>query len=119
MIGVEVVDPNEKQDVDGSYPANPELASLIQKNCFDKGLIVETGAVFGSVIRFLPPLIMTEEQLEKLSLFLKRPCTMQSTKAPVDSLFINQSQLGRESLAALHTSIDSLLDKWKKDTEAL
>ncbi|MDR0121100.1 aspartate aminotransferase family protein [Bacillus pumilus] len=71
MIGVEVVGPNEKQDVDGSYPANPELASLIQKNCFDKGLIVETGGRFGSVIRFLPPLIMTEEQLEKVIAIFK------------------------------------------------
>ncbi|KPN13214.1 2,4-diaminobutyrate decarboxylase [Bacillus australimaris] len=41
---------------------------------------------------------------------------MQSTKSSVDSLFINQSQLGRESFqAALHTSIDSLLDQWQKD----
>lgn len=41
---------------------------------------------------------------------------MQSTKASIDSLFINQSQLGRESFrAALHTSIDSLLDQWQKD----
>lgn len=71
MIGVEVVNPDEKQDVDGSYPANPELASLIQKNCFDKGLIVETGGRFGSVIRFLPPLIMTEEQLEKVITIFK------------------------------------------------
>ncbi|WP_353856164.1 aspartate aminotransferase family protein [Bacillus sp. Bos-x628] len=71
MIGVEVVNPDEKQDVDGSYPANPKLASLIQKNCFDKGLIVETGGRFGSVIRFLPPLIMTEEQLEKVITIFK------------------------------------------------
>ncbi|WP_226567548.1 aspartate aminotransferase family protein [Bacillus stratosphericus] len=71
MIGVEVVNPNEKQDVDGSYPAYPELASLIQKNCFDKGLIVETGGRFGSVIRFLPPLIMKEEQLEKVIAIFK------------------------------------------------
>lgn len=42
---------------------------------------------------------------------------MQSTKASVDSLFMNQSQLGRESFqAALHTSIDSLLEQWQKDT---
>ncbi|BBP88392.1 hypothetical protein BsIDN1_20100 [Bacillus safensis] len=71
MIGAEIVNPNEKQDVDGSYPANPELASLIQKNCFDKGLIVETGGRFGSVIRFLPPLIMTEEQLEQVIAIFK------------------------------------------------
>ncbi|PCK22092.1 aspartate aminotransferase family protein [Bacillus pumilus] len=41
---------------------------------------------------------------------------MQSTKSSVDSLFINQSQLGRESFqAALHTSIDTLLAEWQKD----
>ncbi|WP_226567549.1 pyridoxal phosphate-dependent decarboxylase family protein [Bacillus stratosphericus] len=41
---------------------------------------------------------------------------MQSTKSSVDSLFINQSQIGRESFqAALHTSIDILLAEWQKD----
>ncbi|MED1479877.1 pyridoxal phosphate-dependent decarboxylase family protein [Bacillus altitudinis] len=39
---------------------------------------------------------------------------MQSTKPSVDSLFIQQSQLGRESFqAALYTSIDSLLAEWQ------
>ncbi|MGE6630933.1 aspartate aminotransferase family protein [Bacillus sp. NPDC077027] len=71
MIGVEIVNPQERQDVDGSYPAYPELASRIQKNCFDKGLIVETGGRFGSVVRFLPPLIMTEKQLEQVIAIFK------------------------------------------------
>lgn len=39
---------------------------------------------------------------------------MQSTKPSVDSLFIQQSQLGRESFqAALYASIDSLLAEWQ------
>lgn len=41
---------------------------------------------------------------------------MQSTKPSIDSLFINQSQLGMEAFqTALHTSIDSLLAEWQKE----
>ncbi|MDM5297468.1 aspartate aminotransferase family protein [Bacillus pumilus] len=41
---------------------------------------------------------------------------MPSTKRSVDSLFINSSQQGTEAFqTALHTSIDSLLEEWKKE----
>ncbi|MFD2922665.1 aspartate aminotransferase family protein [Halobacillus naozhouensis] len=71
MIGVEIVDPTLKPSSDGSFPANPELASAIQKNCLERGLIVEVGGRHGSVVRLLPPLIITKDQIDDVANILK------------------------------------------------
>ncbi|WP_285768062.1 aspartate aminotransferase family protein [Peribacillus sp. SI8-4] len=65
MVGVEMVDHEKEQNQNGSYPANSELASAIQQECFERGLILEVGGRHGSVVRFLPPLIVTEAQLRE------------------------------------------------------
>ncbi|AOH57340.1 diaminobutyrate--2-oxoglutarate transaminase [Peribacillus muralis] len=65
MVGVEMVDHQKAQNQNGSHPANSELASAIQQECFQRGLILEVGGRHGSVVRFLPPLIVTEEQLQE------------------------------------------------------
>lgn len=67
MVGVEIVNPNLPQDLVGSYPAFPQLASCIQAECLRRGLIIEIGGRFGSVVRFLPPLIITPEQVDAIS----------------------------------------------------
>jgi diaminobutyrate-2-oxoglutarate transaminase len=70
MVGVEIIDPNLPASSSGSHPANAELASRIQRECFDRGLILEVGGRHGAVVRFLPPLIITQEQLrEVMSIF--------------------------------------------------
>lgn len=66
MIGVEVVNTQRKPNSIGSYPANPELARQIQQESFKRGLILEIGGRHGSVVRFLPPLIITEEQVDQI-----------------------------------------------------
>ncbi|WP_257348648.1 aspartate aminotransferase family protein [Pseudalkalibacillus decolorationis] len=71
MIGAEIIDPNKSQARNGSYPANPELASRIQKECFNRGLILEVGGRHGSVVRFLPPLIITREQVNEVMVIFK------------------------------------------------
>ncbi|MFP3488964.1 aminotransferase class III-fold pyridoxal phosphate-dependent enzyme, partial [Staphylococcus sp. SIMBA_130] len=63
MIGVEIVDPTKSKSSSGSYPSHPALASLIQRECFNRGLILEVGGRNGSVVRLLPPLIITDEQV--------------------------------------------------------
>lgn len=60
MIGVEVVNPNTKE-------ANPQMAQRIQAECLRRGLILELGGRFGCVVRFLPPLIITPEQIDIIS----------------------------------------------------
>ncbi|MFJ5758249.1 aspartate aminotransferase family protein [Neobacillus sp. NPDC093182] len=66
MVGAEIVDKTAPADALGSYPANPQLAKKIQQECFKRGLILELGGRYGSTVRFLPPLIITKEQLEKV-----------------------------------------------------
>jgi diaminobutyrate-2-oxoglutarate transaminase len=95
MIGVEMVNPEaERGDLgegdrssergaaaDGTgatpgparapHPAAPELAAAVQRECLQRGLIVELGGRHSSVVRLLPPLTITDEQaaavLDRLS----------------------------------------------------
>lgn len=66
MIGLEVVDPEGATDPLGHPLAHPALASRIQAECLRRGLILEVGGRRGSVLRFLPPLITTEAQIERI-----------------------------------------------------
>ena len=59
MIGLELV-----KDKGTKEPA-PELVSAIVQECAQKGLLIESAGTYGNVIRFLAPLVMTDEQLEK------------------------------------------------------
>lgn len=63
MIGVEVIDPEGTADASG-LPANTALARQIQAECLKRGLILELGGRRGAVVRFLPPLIITERQID-------------------------------------------------------
>ena len=45
MIGIEIVKPNEAQDHMGCYPADGELSALLQKKCFEAGLIPSVAVV--------------------------------------------------------------------------
>lgn len=64
MIGVEIVNSELPAQDNGSHPAYPALARRIQQECLQRGLILELGGRFGSVIRFLPPLIVTPDQID-------------------------------------------------------
>jgi diaminobutyrate-2-oxoglutarate transaminase len=59
MIGIEFV-----KDKKTKKPAD-DMAGDIRKRCFTKGLIVELGGHYNNVVRFLPPLILTEELADK------------------------------------------------------
>ncbi|KZE68860.1 2,4-diaminobutyrate 4-aminotransferase [Fictibacillus phosphorivorans] len=66
MVGAEIVNPRIPSGLKGTHAANPELASRIQRECFNRGLILEVGGRHGSVVRFLPPLIITEKQMDEV-----------------------------------------------------
>ncbi|MNN27630.1 Diaminobutyrate--2-oxoglutarate aminotransferase [compost metagenome] len=63
MIGMEIVKPGEAQDHMGCYPADPQLSALLQKKCFEAGLILERGGRNGNVLRLLPSLLITNDEL--------------------------------------------------------
>jgi 4-aminobutyrate aminotransferase/(S)-3-amino-2-methylpropionate transaminase len=58
MIGIEFVKDREKKTPDA------ELTAAIVQECAQNGLLVESAGVYGNVIRFLAPLVITDEQLE-------------------------------------------------------
>lgn len=62
MIGVEVVDAGAAPDLLGARPAAPGLAARIQAECLRRGLILEVGGRHAGTVRFLPPLIVTDEE---------------------------------------------------------
>ncbi|MEP0920023.1 aspartate aminotransferase family protein [Leptolyngbya sp. DQ-M1] len=72
MVGVEIVNPAIAANRCGSYPAYSQLASCIQAECLRRGLIIEIGGRHSSVIRFLPPLIVTAEQIDSISEIFER-----------------------------------------------
>ncbi|WP_084144024.1 diaminobutyrate--2-oxoglutarate transaminase [Methylocapsa acidiphila] len=67
MIGVEIVDPAAPTKDGAPPPCSPGIAQKIQRNCLQRGLIVELGGRSGSVVRFLPPLIVTAEQVDEIA----------------------------------------------------
>ncbi|XXY78907.1 aspartate aminotransferase family protein [Sorangium sp. So ce327] len=67
MLGVEIVDSAGRPDERGARPAHPKLASAIQHACLKRGLILEIGGRHGSTVRLLPPLIITEAEVDRVA----------------------------------------------------
>ncbi|RMM49722.1 diaminobutyrate--2-oxoglutarate transaminase family protein [Pseudomonas corrugata] len=61
MIGVEITQPTTTQR---AGQADGALAHAIKLKCFDNGLMMETGGRHGAVLRFLPPLTITEGEVD-------------------------------------------------------
>jgi diaminobutyrate-2-oxoglutarate transaminase len=68
MIGAEIVDVQAVPDCLGARPPCHELARKIQEQCLDRGMIVELGGRQGGVVRFLPPLIVTADDVDRIAL---------------------------------------------------
>ncbi|HCZ9286005.1 pyridoxal phosphate-dependent class III aminotransferase [Vibrio alginolyticus] len=64
MLGVEIKTPNGELNKFGEPQADSELTLSIQRAALERGLIVEKGGREGAVIRFLPPLIISFEQID-------------------------------------------------------
>jgi diaminobutyrate-2-oxoglutarate transaminase len=64
MFGVEFIDPNGPRDLMGTPEPNGEIATLVQKRCFENRLIMEKGGRNGSVMRCLCPLNVSDEEID-------------------------------------------------------
>lgn len=58
MIGIEFVKDRETKEPD------PEFVRELVQECAQNGLLVESAGIYGNVIRFLAPLVITDEQLD-------------------------------------------------------
>ncbi len=70
MLGIEIVDPVGRRDAIGHLPHGAEAAASIQADAFRQGLIMETGGRFGSVLRLLPPLIISDAEIDQVGAIL-------------------------------------------------
>ncbi|MGR2767688.1 pyridoxal phosphate-dependent class III aminotransferase [Photobacterium ganghwense] len=64
MLGVEICKPDGSKNKFGEPEADSALTIAIQRAALERGLIIEKGGRQGSVLRFLPPLIISYEQLD-------------------------------------------------------
>jgi diaminobutyrate-2-oxoglutarate transaminase len=64
MVGAEIVQPSRGK-TSAIAPLDGELAKLIKRECFTRGVIIETGGRFGAVLRFLPPLTISGEEIDE------------------------------------------------------
>ncbi|WP_047516446.1 pyridoxal phosphate-dependent class III aminotransferase [Vibrio harveyi] len=64
MLGVEIKHRNGELNKFGEPLADGQLTLAIQRAALERGLMVEKGGREGSVIRFLPPLIISFEQID-------------------------------------------------------
>jgi diaminobutyrate-2-oxoglutarate transaminase len=82
MLGVEIVDGGADPDERGVLPPDSAGARRIQGRCFERGLLVEIGGAYGNVVRFLPPLIITEAEAdEAVELFAAAVADVQAAPA--------------------------------------
>ncbi|MFC4049132.1 4-aminobutyrate--2-oxoglutarate transaminase [Actinomadura syzygii] len=56
MLAVELVRP-------GTKDPDPELTARVARRCHERGLLVLTAGTYGNVLRFLPPLVISDELL--------------------------------------------------------
>jgi diaminobutyrate-2-oxoglutarate transaminase len=66
MKGVEFIDPRQPEDHMGTGVGSGEIAGLVQKLCFDNNVILEKGGRYGAVMRFMPALNISDEDLDLL-----------------------------------------------------
>lgn len=66
MLGVELVDPDAEPDALGHPRGATRMAASVKKSCLDAGLIIESGGRNNAVLRFLPPLIITADEVRTL-----------------------------------------------------
>lgn len=76
MLGTEFVNPKGNKDILGSLPSSGEIASKVQKLCFENHLIVEKGGRNGSVMRCLCPLNISYDDL-KTAIQIFEKCVIQ------------------------------------------
>ncbi|MFB6524038.1 diaminobutyrate--2-oxoglutarate transaminase family protein [Streptomyces sp. NPDC056401] len=72
MWGIEIVDPTGPADQLGSLPADGARAKRIKRACLDHGLLLESGGRHGAVLRLLPPLVITEEEIHEMAAALEK-----------------------------------------------
>ena len=63
MLAVELVQPGVPGPTASGAAPDPARTAAIARACHDRGLLVLTCGTYGNVLRFLPPLVISEDDL--------------------------------------------------------
>ncbi len=64
MLGIEFIDPTGPKDIMGVPMPGGDIAAKIQRLCLENKLIMEKGGRYGSVMRCLCALTITDEEID-------------------------------------------------------
>jgi diaminobutyrate-2-oxoglutarate transaminase len=85
MLGVEIVNRHSGLMQHGQPERFEKMARRIQRECFDRGLIIEIGGRQTSVLRLMPPLIITETQVHHIcGIFREAVITAEQALMPAE-----------------------------------
>lgn len=80
MLGMEIVNGADKKVGQDHPPADGVKAKSFQRACLERGLIVELGGRHGATVRFLPPLIITEREVDHVAQILHQAASYLSER---------------------------------------
>ena len=89
MLGVEIVNSLSGILQNGQPERFEKLSRRIQLECFKRGLIIEIGGRQSSVLRFLPPLIVTEDQVNHICNIFKEAVLVAEAALLLDQVTFN------------------------------
>ncbi len=129
MLGIEICDPSGKKNKFGEPQSAPELTIAIQRAALERGLIIEKGGRDGSVLRFLPPIIITFEQidfaLKALQAAIESLVEPRAVTQPLDSIqrswrdhFIHVGKQGADGFEAAMNQSTQALKKLFETTDS-
>ena len=82
MLGMEIVNLAGTPDRHDRPPADGVRAKRFQRACLEHGLILELGGRHGATVRFLPPLVITEAEVDLVARILAEAAREADAEAP-------------------------------------
>lgn len=67
MWGLEIVDPDGAPDTLGHPPGDGIRARAVKRRALEHGLLLESGGRHGAVLRLLPPLVITDAEIDEMA----------------------------------------------------
>ncbi len=89
MLGVEIVNPISGVLQCGQPERYEKLSRRIQQECFIRGLVIEIGGRQSSVLRLLPPLIITQNQINQICAIFKETVVVAEEALLFDRVLLN------------------------------
>jgi diaminobutyrate-2-oxoglutarate transaminase len=89
MLGVEIVNPWSGQLQSGKPERFEKLSRRIQLECFNRGLVIEIGGRQSSVLRFLPPLTVTQAQVDHICQIFKEAVIAAEAEVLINSTVVS------------------------------